>query len=123
MFLLACKRTKREYLAHRARARTPYCIAPPLRRCPRHSRQSTAAANSGLQLDGRFNKPFYGSSTMGRTNEEAERLICAVCLKFEADTLPHLEAHWAVHFKHYLPDSDEEDEADDDGVASDQGTG
>ena len=54
---------------------------------------------------------------MGKMEEE-ERLICAVCLKFEADTLPHLEEHWAVHFKHYLPDSDEEDEGDDE---SDQG--
>ena len=50
-----------------------------------------------------------------------ERLICAVCLKFEADTLPHLEEHWAVHFKHYLPDSDEEDEGDDDDAESAQG--
>lgn len=48
---------------------------------------------------------------MGKMQEE-ERLICAVCLKFEADTLPHLEEHWAVHFKHYLPDSGEEDEDD-----------
>ena len=61
-----------------------------------------------------------------QAEQEEERLVCAVCLKFEADNLPQLEEHWgAVHFRHYLPDddSDEEDEADheDDGVTRDQG--
>ena len=56
--------------------------------------------------------------------EEEERLVCAVCLKFEADTLPQLEQHWAVHFRHYLPDDDsdeEEEEAVEDAI-SEQGT-
>ena len=64
MSLLVCKRRvvgqmQSANIARTARARTPYCIASPLSRCPRHSRQTTAAANSRLQLDGRFNKPFY----------------------------------------------------------------
>ena len=53
--------------------------------------------------------------------EEEERLVCAVCLKFEADNLSQLEEHWgAVHFRHYLPD-ETSDEEDDDNATSEQG--